>query len=81
MIIFLYQICYTGIKYVIFSLVYFFIQRITPQSHFFPKMFYFQEARKDIYKHTFIKQIFNVKAGYATCQKSTYIINFRFVLF
>lgn len=36
---------------------------------------YFQEALKSFYKHTFIKQIFNVKAVYVMCQKGIYIIN------
>lgn len=38
-------------------------------------LLYFQEALKGFYKHTFIKQIFNVKAGYVMRQKSVYIIN------
>lgn len=38
-------------------------------------LLYFQEALKGFYKHTFIKHICNVKAGYVMCQKSIYIIN------
>lgn len=38
-------------------------------------LLYFQEALKGFYKHTFIKHICNVKAGYVMCQESIYIIN------
>lgn len=38
-------------------------------------LLYFQEALKGFYKHSFIKQIFTVKAGYVMCQKNIHIIN------
>lgn len=38
-------------------------------------LLYFQEALKGFYKHTFIKQILTVKAGYVMCQKNIHIIN------